>query len=66
MSSQGTERSIDLTAAETATAVSTDDHPVNTTSGYISSKVSSAAKRCTDEQLFQLRLSTTFAARSLI
>lgn len=64
MSSQRAERSI--TADETATAASTDDHPVNTTSGYISSKVSSAAKRCTDEQLFQLRLSTIFAARSMI
>ena len=39
---------------------------VNTTSTYISSKVSSVAKRCTDEQLFQLRLSTIFAGRSLI
>jgi hypothetical protein len=28
--------------------------------------VSSAAKKCTDEQLFRLRLSTIFAARSLI
>ena len=42
------------------------DHHVNTALAYISSKVASAAKQHTNAQLFQLRLSTIFAARSLI
>ena len=50
---------------------SRDDVPANhqdanRTSGYVSSKVISAAKLQTDEQLFQLSLSTIFAVRSLL
>ena len=46
--------------------VPANNHAVNRTSASVSSKVISAAKRSTDEQLFQLRLSTIFAARSLL
>ena len=46
--------------------VPANNHAVNRASSYLSSKVISAAKQRTDEQLFQLRLSTIFAVRSLL